>query len=289
MNHIGAILSSYNRQAQTLECLSILERSAIAASVDMQIVLFDDGSTDGTPESVKKDFPKVQILHGNGNYFWANSMAHAERHLRKISSEIDYVMWINDDVKLDEDAVLRLLKYANKYSGAIIVGAMRDPVTGETTYGGFRQHNRKPLKFFPVQPTANPQPIDTFNGNLVLVPEPAAHRMGGIDGAYAHALADIDYGLRARNLGIQCLLAPGTYGSCARNPPSPWLGMTSELRTFTSIKGGGNPKSLRRILRKQRPLSWPVHFATIYASWVSRTAIRAVGYARNHTHKRKNK
>ena len=50
--------------------------------------------------------------------------------------------------------------------------------------------------------------VDAMNGNLVLVPRPTAERMGGIDGKFSHALADIDYATRARRLGHRLCLLP---------------------------------------------------------------------------------
>ncbi|PAU89273.1 hypothetical protein CK505_13755 [Kocuria sp. WN036] len=276
MVNIGILIASYNRKDATLECLSILKQCELVAAVNSTTVLFDDGSTDGTSVAIEKYFPDVHIVHGNGDAFWAHSMAQAEKYLMSISDDIDYILWLNDDVKLDPNSIERLITCSERNRNSIIVGAVREPGTHRASYGGFRQHPTKPLKFLSVNPGPHDLVVDTFNGNVVLVPISAARTIGGIDGSYAHALADIDYGMRGRALGISSILAPLTFGDCPRNPTPPWRGIRSEFRAFTNKKGGGHPSSLMRILRKIRPTTWPAHFASIYMSWVYKASKRQI-------------
>ncbi|MGN8132653.1 glycosyltransferase family 2 protein [Paenarthrobacter sp. 22069] len=270
---IFVITACHNRRDTTLKSLSALTMAARFADVDLRITLYDDASSDGTSTSVKEEFPSVDIIAGTGTAFWAKSMQEAERHVlfdrsgHATAEDREYILWLNDDVVLDRDAFCRLTSFSDARPDSIIIGAVRDPSSHEVTYSGFRRIGRHPLRLKLIKPGPDVLPVDTFNGNLVLIPSHIARTLGGIDGEYGHALADIDYGYRAGLLGVPVLLVPGTYGFCPRNPQKPWLGIKAEWKEFIGVKGGGHPASLRKILKVGAPLSHPVYFLGTYIIW----------------------
>lgn len=279
------ILACHNRRLSTLTCLMAAAESARSAKVSFDFTLFDDGSGDGTAEAVLSEFPHTVVIQGNGSNFWAKSMFQAESSLlNRVSDDIDagsYVVWLNDDVILDENAIARLLTVATAMEQpSIIVGAMRDPRTGVTSYSGLNRQGPHPLSFRVVTPQSTPLPVEAFNGNLVLVPLDIATRLRGIDGDYAHGMADIDYGIRAGKLGISNILAPGTYGVCPRNEPAVFKNIRSEWRRFTGPKGAGNFGSLRKILKLTTPKLWPIYLIATYFLWICKTSAHAINQRR---------
>ncbi|MDD9206811.1 glycosyltransferase family 2 protein [Georgenia sp. 10Sc9-8] len=264
---LHAILACHNRRDLTVRAILELAAAGDRAGVRVEVVLYDDGSTDGTAHAVRSlDLP-VQILSGSGAAFWARGMARAERAVLEQAHPEDAILWLNDDVRLDEDALARLLKVSAERPQAVVVGAMRDPDTGEPTYGGLERRGRHPMSYGLVAPRDVPVEVDTSNGNCVLVPVQVARAVGGIDGQFPHALADIDYGLRSRAAGHPVVLAPGTVGECPRNPPRPRSSLREEWRAFTAIKGGGHPPTMHRFLRKVTPRTWPLFMLATYILW----------------------
>lgn len=215
-----ALLTCHNRRALTLQCLEGFFGQDVDG-VRLLCVLCDDGSTDGTADAVADAYPdRVEIVVGDGDLYWAAGMALAER--RAVRRFPDYLLWLNDDTTLDPDALARLLALSRHSPGAIVVGATRDPGTGELTYGGRRRLSRwhvQRLERLPM--AAEPQLADTFNGNVVLVPSAVREAVGPIDDRWPHSYADDDYGYRARERGVDILQAPGTVATCAANLPPP--------------------------------------------------------------------
>lgn len=278
---LHVIVASHNRSSTTIQSFHSLFAASKEADVNMTVTLFDDGSTDGTADSISRIFPDVHVIRGDGSSFWAQSMHQAEQHVLRTfgsepTSDDDYILWLNDDVVLDDDALVRALETARSHSGSIIACAMRDADGLRTTYSGFNRPGLHPLRLALVEPLNTAQPIDTFNGNLVLVPFGVARKLGAIDGGYAHALADIDYGYRARQAGIAVTLAPGTYGACPRNPASSEQSIRRSWASFTGVKGGGHPQSLLKILRLGTPRLWPFFIAVTYFLWWLRALARSV-------------
>ena len=267
--YIEAILACYDRRNLTLTALAELTTAANRAHASLGITLFDDGSSDGTAESVKLAFPSSRILTGDGNAYWARGMAVAEAAvLEKEATRDDvYILWLNDDVNLDDDSFERISATLAANPGQIIVGAMRDPVTGSITYSGLRRRGLHPLSYRPVAPSERSEFVETLNGNFVLVPIEVAKALKGIDGQFSHAWADVDYGLRARALGVNVIMAPGTYGTCSTNPPLRQISLIADWRRHLGIKGGGNYRSLKRLLQRHYPGSWPVVIAASYSKW----------------------
>ena len=211
---IGVAMTCFNRRTLTLRCLRTLFSQQLPAGVELNVVLTDDGSSDGTAEAVENEFPQVTILPGDGNLFWAGGTQLAW----KAAKPADFYLWLNDDVELADNAIGTLLDVHHNANDptAIVVGATCDPTAGKTCTGGMHRHHWFSVEV--IDPTDQAQPCDTFNGNIVLIPNQAEQRIGMLDDAYTHFFADGDYGLRASRAGIPLLLAPGHLGTCELNP-----------------------------------------------------------------------
>jgi len=276
---ITAILTSHNRREKTLACLRSYFDQALRTPATLEAVLVDDGSTDGTAEAVQAIAAPVTIVRGSGDLYWAAGMALAEKEALRRAP--DCLLWLNDDVVLDRDALERLLAVAGKGdSTCIVVSAVRDPTTGDTTYSGLRRRDYHPLRYERVEPADRPLAVETFHGNIVLVPRAVAVSIGGIDGQFAHGAADYDYGLRATKAGVINLLAPGTVGTCSWDSPNkPWLNPSKPFRErlqFLLGPKGLPPRSFARYLRRHGGRAWFVFWLALYAKFLAVSLREAV-------------
>ena len=78
--NIAVLLTVHDRKNKTLRCLENLYKQVLPNYLRLDIYLTDDGCTDGTPEAIKRQFPKVHIIKGDGNLFWNRGMY---RHRRQ--------------------------------------------------------------------------------------------------------------------------------------------------------------------------------------------------------------
>lgn len=271
---LHVIMACHNRRELTLRAVDSALASASRAGVDVDFTVYDDGSKDGTSAALSKVDASISILIGDGSAFWARSMAAAEKEVLARSDVNDWIVWLNDDVLLDETAIEVFMKVADPLGESIYVGAMSDPDTGVLTYGGLVKSGWHPLRFDSVAPADSTVRIDSFNGNLVFVPVRTARKVGGIDGSYSHALADIDYGLRCGQLRVPIYLLPGMSGYCPRNIPDQDQRIWQDWKRFVDTKGGGNFRSLARILGKNAPRTWMLFVSATYSLWWYRRLLR---------------
>lgn len=272
---VGVLVASHNRRDSTLACLRSLAAQVVPGA-EVNVHLVDDGSADGTAEAVQREFPATRLVRGSGDLFWAGAMHLAER--QALLDAPDFLLWLNDDVTLEADAVARLLATHDEVmttgsAPAVIVGATRDS-RGRTSYSGVQQTSAlRRMRFSVQEPGDAPQRCATMNGNVVLIPAGVVARVGGIDARYRHAMADIDYGLRCTTSGIAVWLARGWIGRCEPNSrdgtfSDPALSAADRVRELTSQKGIP-PREWLRLTRRHGSIAWPVVFVSPYVRFAT--------------------
>lgn len=267
MQRVVAVLACHGRRAATLSCLAALF-ACRAPNLIVEAVLVDDASPDGTPEAVAERFPQVGVIRGSGSLWWAGAMR-AGTDLAARSAPA-FILWLNDDVVLDPDALARLVAVAEGHPDAIVVGAVRDPATGARTYGGQVRTRWHPFRFTAVEVQGTVVACDTFQGNVVLIPGAVLGKIGSIDPAFdgVQGMADTDLGLRAGAAGCAVLQAPGTVGTCALNDAPPaWrdgrVGFPARIRSIFGPRG--YPLRAWSIFARRHggPI-WPIYLAAMY-------------------------
>ena len=216
---LAVIMTCFNRRSTTVSCLRALHKQK--NSIDFDIYLTDDGSSDGTADAVKAEFPAVNVLQGNGNLYWVGGMRLA--FAKAIQEDYDYYLWLNDDTILESDAIERLFLANQKLSeqtdkDLIVVGTTKDIFTGIASYGGsVKSQKWYSNKFDFLGCTQYIEECDTFFGNCVLISRNVVKEVGNIDPAFIHSMGDTDYGLRAKQKNCSIWVAPGYVGTCSKN------------------------------------------------------------------------
>ena len=240
MQKIAILITSHNRKDTTLNCLNSLYAAQVPVGYLFEVFLVDDGSTDGTGEAVKKNFPQVFLIKGNGELFWNQGMRLAWQTACS-QTDYEYYLWLNDDTLIEDNALVQLFEVAFEAAKAenkpvLVTGACRDRASGAGfTYGGRTD-------FGPVIPNGKIQSCRYINGNIVLVPKMIFKEVGMLAEDYTHALGDIDYGLFAQRFGFKCYTTKSYVASCPPNPGNqswcnPAVGISERWKSFNEPKG----------------------------------------------------
>lgn len=269
---IAVLMTCFNRRSMTLETLDSLFGQKHIGNLDMTVYVLDDNSSDGTGPAALQRFPQIALLQGSGYLFWNGGMRKA--FAAALATGFDGYVWLNDDTRLGDDALHRLVGCAmdvvEPVRSAIVVGSICDPSTGEWSYGGVQKRTSGlRLDFVPKFPdTSQAVRCDTMNGNFTIIPAAVAARLGNLDDAFQHQLGDFDYGLRATKAGIPIFVAPGYFGYCRDNPLlGTWRDSTLSLkqrwRHLMSPKGAP-PKEWFLYTRRHFGWRWPLYSVSPY-------------------------
>lgn len=273
MKLIIALMTCHNRREKTVASIGRFMSCELPDGYARNVVLADDGSTDGTAEAVSAAFQDVVIERGDGNLFWNRGMLCAWQ--RALELKPDYVLWLNDDTLLYPDALSHLLEtdaWIRETSGqpGIAVGSTEN-ARGELSYGGaVSGEGMSRFKLRKVVPAATPQPAETMNGNCVLVPREVFARIGLLNGVFRHGMGDNDYGFRARKAGVPIWVMPGFAGRCDNDNFVPGsfndrtLPLKQRWKKIMSPKGLP-PASWWVFCRSHAGFFWPLFWAWPYA------------------------
>lgn len=111
----SVIIPSWNGKHLLKICLPSLKKQSFK---DFEVVVVDNGSTDGSLEYIKKYFPEVKLVELKSN----SGFAHAVNLGIKICVG-EYIVLINNDTKVDNCCLEYLIKTAKAHKDAGMVAA----------------------------------------------------------------------------------------------------------------------------------------------------------------------
>ncbi len=240
VHKIATLLTCFNRVDKTVRCLENLEQSK-PDNVDLHVFLVDDGSTDGTGDTVRKKFPNVEVIQGTGSLYWNRGM-HLAWKTAASTDVFDYYLFLNDDTFLYPNALEELLECAAETENrAVICAAFCGEKSKEFTYGG------RDAKGRPVVPNGTIQPCYEINGNCLLVSKTIFEAVGNLDPIFPHAIGDYDYGLRAKAKGFDLVTTRRFLGTCESNAMLPkWcyshIPLKERIKSLYSPLGNSHPR-----------------------------------------------
>ena len=132
------IIVNYNTKNLLRNCLtSIFEKTS---DVLYEVIISDNGSTDGSIEMIKKDFPQVMLIENKSNLGFgrANNIAR-----KKASGK--YVFYLNSDTVLINNAVKLFYDYwelSTKNIGALGTQLLDQNLENNYSYGFFPSYLR---------------------------------------------------------------------------------------------------------------------------------------------------
>jgi GT2 family glycosyltransferase len=108
---VAAIVLGFNRRAKTRACVASVLRSE---GCDLRVLLFDNGSSDGTGDAIAAEFPEVRVERSPTN------LGAAAGRNRGVAIATDawapeFLWFVDDDAEVHPDAA------------AALVGALREP------------------------------------------------------------------------------------------------------------------------------------------------------------------
>lgn len=210
---VAVVLLTLDQREKTFRCLRSLHRMAEPRP---DIVLWDNGSCDGTAEAVAREFPAV-VIHHNPTNAGVASGRNAAATIALDTFAPTHLFFLDNDMEVSPDFLapllapfaadarvghttgkIRFLGEENRLYGA--GGCVLQFWRGRTGHVGYGQVDRgqfdRPHRCLP-------------SGGCMLVRVDLFRRLGGFDTGYnPYGPEDLDFGLRMRDIGYHGVYVP---------------------------------------------------------------------------------
>ncbi len=98
---IMGIVHVRNRLKTTLRFLQTVDALEIPDGMELDVLVIDDGSTDGTAEAIRREHPRMILDEQDGSLYWSGAIQRGLEIAR--SGDYAFVWLLNDDIELEKD------------------------------------------------------------------------------------------------------------------------------------------------------------------------------------------
>lgn len=214
-SYVWIIIPVHNRLEMTKSCLESLTKQNFR---EFTVIVIDDGSTDGTEEMIKLEFPHVILLKGDGNYFWTKATNLGVKEALTKAGQDDFILTLNNDLTVKPDYLDQLVKCASKSPKALIGSISLDSNNNERVVGGgvrihwltagFKRLNRGKNYNELLRNGDVIKEVDVLSGRGTLIPVSVFKEIGVYNAEkLPHYAADLEFSIRALKKGYQLLMS----------------------------------------------------------------------------------
>jgi hypothetical protein len=218
---VSILLVTYRCRDEAAACLRSIERTT--GGLDVEVVVLDNASGDGTAELVASEFPAARLIASQENLGFALGV---NRAAEEATGEL--LLLLNPDMEVHPGAVEALVAFARAHpEHGLVGGRTLDPdgtVNPGSCWGGPSlwslvcfatmlstafKHNR----LFDPESLGGWQrdtvrEVDVVTGCLLLAPRALWQELGGFDTRFFMYGEDADLSFRARALGYRPAITP---------------------------------------------------------------------------------
>lgn len=212
---VFVVIPVHNRISETIECLRSIK---IQTYKNIHTIVVDDGSSDGTSKKIKTMFPKVEIIKGNGKWFWTKSMYEGVKKALSVAEENDYVLTMNNDCFFQKNYVSTLvegnIKSPQTITGSLVVSAKNKLKVVDAgvlinwkyaSIFGMADKVSDKIKFYTDRGVITD--FDTLPGKGTLVPVSVFKKIGNFNfRLLPHYIADYEFFCRAKKAGFKLVI-----------------------------------------------------------------------------------
>lgn len=188
------IIAAYNRRDDLAACLASLPWDSLCAQ-HIEVLVVDDGSTDGTADMVLERFPCVRLLRND-----ANTGASHARNQGAAATQTPLLVYIDSDVEVDKAWLPALI--AADDGQTVLGGRILD------YHDGHDQGGPRRATFLGKSLRSHPARANVAASCNLAAPRAAWEAIGGFDEDLPYYFEDRDFCIRARKAGYAFRYVP---------------------------------------------------------------------------------
>lgn len=280
---VALVVPVHNNKEDTKEFLESIRQVTYA---NYEVIIIDDGSTDGTEEMLKREYPEVIVLKGDGNLWWSQATNMGIEKAIEIGA--DYIIWggMNDTV-VNREFISSLVHIAEKNARSIVtpkICSYHEPTRIQAAgwdihwlRGGFRQTG-----LGEVDKGQYDSQRDVKAAALgVLVNTSFFQDIGLMDHkSFPQYWADVDFTYRAYKQGYRIIYQPKSIiwhkdrATVQLKSPRATSFLSRLIYLTTDIRSLQNLRQVTKFYFRHCPKCLLPYMALRYVGWLIKTSIK---------------
>jgi GT2 family glycosyltransferase len=264
---VAIVLLTLNQREKTLRCLESLARVTFGS---FRVVVWDNGSTDGTVTAIRERFPEVAAHHSPTNFGVASG--------RNAAAQLAVRMWdprffcfLDNDMTVEPDFLDHLVRpFQGDVQLAVSTGKIRCLGDEARLYGAagclldFRFGRTGHIGHGEIDVGQYDERRDCLaSGGCMCVSVDVFTRLDGFDSAFdPYGPEDLDFGLRVRAIGMRIRYVPN---AVMYHEPEPGHTFGGGMKSTVHVR---NKARLWFVLmRRHAPAAQQLFFVVVGAPW----------------------
>jgi len=207
---LSIIIVSFNTKKLLQNCLkSVFSQTK---GIDFEVIVVDNASKDGSAAMVKKEFPRAKLIQNQRNLGFAKAN---NKGIKQAKGE--WLLLLNSDTKIINNALAKLVNFAQKQPGLGIAGPRllnvdhspqlstapfyTLPITAISLFKGDRWLRQSPEKI---------KKVDWVSGACFLIKKQVIQKIGFLDEKFFMYVEEMEYCYRAKKNGFLTFFYPGS-------------------------------------------------------------------------------
>jgi N-acetylglucosaminyl-diphospho-decaprenol L-rhamnosyltransferase len=201
---------------------SFLDTLEEATTLETQVVMADNGSTDGAPEAALEQNSNVRLLRTGGNIGYGGAI---NRAVAELDPDVEFVVIANPDLRWGAGSLDVLLDAAQRWpragalgpmvlepDGSVYPSARQVPGlvsgAGHALLGTVWPSNPWTQRYRQENEQVSERPVGWLSGSCLLVRRAAFDSINGFDSRYFMYMEDVDFGDRLGRAGWHNVFVP---------------------------------------------------------------------------------
>lgn len=121
-NAVATVIVTWNKKNDVCSLIEDITKLN-TSGINLDIFVVDNASNDGTQDYIEKNYPHIKVLQTGENIGGSGGFSYGLNFVSQLELEYDYIWLLDNDVRLDKEALLPLVEILKNHPEVGLVGS----------------------------------------------------------------------------------------------------------------------------------------------------------------------